>query len=51
MKLEKYAIALKKSIFHFQFVILDLPLEEIRSSGFSSMTNLKLQIENEKCFS
>jgi len=39
---------LRKFIFHFQFVILDLSLEGIRSSGFSSMTNLKLQIENEK---
>jgi len=41
-------MAFKKNIFHFQFVILDLSLEEIRSSRFSSMTNLKLQIENEK---
>jgi len=43
-------MAFKKNIFHFPFVILDLSLEEIGSSGCSSMTNLKLQMENEKCF-
>jgi hypothetical protein len=37
-----------KIIFHFSFVILDLSLEEIGSSGFSSMTNLKLQMKNEQ---
>jgi len=45
------AIGFKKNIFHFQFVILYLIFEEIRSIRLSSMTNLKLQIENEKCFS
>jgi len=37
-----------KIIFHFPFVILDLSLEKIGSIVFSSITNLKLQIENEK---
>jgi hypothetical protein len=45
------AIAFTKNICSFQFVILDLSLKEIESSGSSSMANLKLQIENYKCFS
>jgi hypothetical protein len=44
-------IAFKKKIYNFQFVILDLSLEEIVSMRFSSMANLKLQIENYKSFS
>jgi hypothetical protein len=35
-------------IFHFSFVILDLPLKEIGSNAFSAMANLKLQMKNEK---
>jgi hypothetical protein len=42
------AIAVKKIIFHFQFVILDLSLEKDGSSAFSSIANVKLQMENEK---
>ena len=37
------AIAFKKAIYHFPFVILDLSLEEEGSSAFSSMTNLNLK--------
>ncbi len=43
--------AFKENIFHFQFVILDLPLEEKPINPILPMTNLKLQIENEKCSS
>jgi hypothetical protein len=39
---------LRRIIFHFPFVILYLSLEEIGSRIFSSMTNIKLQMENEK---
>jgi hypothetical protein len=44
------ATAFRKTfiIFHFPFVILDLPLKKLGSSGFSSMANLKLQMENGK---
>jgi hypothetical protein len=42
---------LRKNIYHFPFVILDLSLKKLGPSGFSSMTNLKLQMENDKCFS
>jgi hypothetical protein len=39
--------AIEKIIFHFPFVILDLSLKKI-GRAVSSMTNLKLQMENEK---
>jgi hypothetical protein len=42
------AIVFKKIILHFPFVNLDLSLEELGSSGFTTMTNQKLQMENEK---
>jgi hypothetical protein len=42
------ATGLGKIIYHFPFVILDLPLKEIGLSGFLSMANLKLQMENDK---
>jgi hypothetical protein len=42
------APGLRKIIFHFPFIILDLSLEEIGSSGVSSMANLRSQMENEK---
>jgi len=37
-------IALKKIIYHFTFVILDLSLKEIGSHWSSSITNVKLQM-------
>jgi hypothetical protein len=40
-----------KKIFHFSFIILHLPLEEKESIEFSSITNVKLQMKNEKSFS
>src|SRR5262245_43184037 len=43
-------IVFKKNIFHFPFGICHLSSEEIRSNGRSSMTNGKLQMENEKYF-
>jgi hypothetical protein len=45
------ATAFKKNIYHFPFVILDLSLKKLGPIGFSSMTNLKLKMENDKCFS
>ena len=38
------ARALKKIIYHFIFVILDLSLKKTNAIRFLSMTNLKLQI-------
>jgi hypothetical protein len=40
---------LKEDICHFPFVILNLSLKKSDRASFSSMTNLKLQMENGKC--
>jgi hypothetical protein len=44
----KLSMALKKIIFHFPFLILNLSLKKKRSIQFLSMTNLKSQMENDK---